>query len=787
MPKLNKIILVLFIFIMCLVKVNASTMIGVVTDTEIGLKLRDSVNGTKVISVLDGTKLTILSTNEGSTTNCNVWYKVSYDSYENLYACGDWIKIEDSNSSTSDSGSVGNDTADSSSTYSNGDESYNSSNYSSPKSSDGTLMCYENYLPLPIKSGASYSTTTLGEANCGDELTIEGIIEISNSPEYWYKVKDKANNVTGYVLGYYVNTTKLSSTATSYYNNNSNGDTIASYQEKLQKAGFPSSYWPYLLELHARYPKWNFKVEKINLNFDEVVSEEALDGRNLLNYSSFGDGFLSNSSYYYDALNDKYIKSYEKGNYYNASKEAIAYYLDPRNYLNYKYIFAFESLEYNSSYSSSIVNSVVNTIATNTSFWKSLYSNNINNATNDIVNASISNNMSPIHIASRIRQEMNNVSLSDPRLGGTFTYNGSSVSGYYNFFNIKSTKGVSNNNTYAARAYESGWNTTYKGINGGASFLYNNYVSVNQDTLYYEKFDVSSTDGNYTHQYMQNLAVAAQESGIKYNGYVNANAVNTYFDSEITFTIPVYNNMPNYAVSSPKLGSQNNYLKDIKINGYSLSSFNYNIADYKIYLSDSATSIDIDATKINSKASVSGTGTIKLTSDEQTQKIIVTAENGKKREYSVTIIRTLSEPITVAEAMNNSGFKYNDSYLFGINIGTKVSTLLTNISNYNSTTNISITSKDGSVNNSTFKTGDIITVTGSDMTKKFTAVIYGDVNGDGSIDKLDYLAILRQYYGYTTYSGASKVASDVNRDGSIDKLDYLAVLRDYYGYSKISQ
>ena len=30
--------------------------------------------------------------------------------------------------------------------------------------------------------------------------------------------------------------------------------------------------------------------------------------------------------------------------------------------------------------------------------------------------------------------------------------------------------------------------------------------------MYYEKFDVSTSDGHYTHQYMQNLAAAIQET-----------------------------------------------------------------------------------------------------------------------------------------------------------------------------------------------------------------------------------------------------------------------------------
>ena len=32
-----------------------------------------------------------------------------------------------------------------------------------------------------------------------------------------------------------------------------------------------------------------------------------------------------------------------------------------------------------------------------------------------------------------------------------------------------------------------------------------------------------------------------------------------------------------------------------------------------------------------------------------------------------------------------------------------------------------------------------------------------------------------------------KVAADANKDGNVDKLDYLAVLRDFYGYAKITQ
>lgn len=43
-----------------------------------------------------------------------------------------------------------------------------------------------------------------------------------------------------------------------------------------------------------------------------------------------------------------------------------------------------------------------------------------------------------------------------------------------------------------------GWNSPYLGIYGGSKFIYNEYCAVNQDTLYYGEFDVSTKDGDYT-------------------------------------------------------------------------------------------------------------------------------------------------------------------------------------------------------------------------------------------------------------------------------------------------
>ena len=152
-------------------------------------------------------------------------------------------------------------------------------------------------------------------------------------------------------------------------------------------------------------------------------------------------------------------------------------------------------------------------------------------------------------------------------------------------------------------------------------------------------------------------------------------------------------------------------------------------------------------------------------------------------KYTINITRS---DIAIGTALNNSGIKYNNSYIYGISLNTGTDSLINNVKKISDTLSISVKDKNGN-NSSIFKTGDKVDIKSSKEEKNYEVLIYGDVNGDGVIDKLDYLAILRHYYGYKKYDGVYKEAADVNKDGVVDKLDYLAVLRDYYGYKKIVQ
>ncbi|MBQ6495390.1 MAG: SH3 domain-containing protein [Bacilli bacterium] len=785
--KKNYKLLILFIALLFIFSLDVQALTGIVNvNDSLTLRDRPTTSGSYITSFYNNTELNILDTNAGTGNGCdNNWYKVNYGNYTG-YSCGTFIKL---NSTTTVNNSE----------YS--DDSYVKEKYDSKPDGDGTILCYEDTGDVTLRSTAGGSSTGK-TVSCGVSVKINDIKEnTGNTCPYYYNVTSGGN--TGWICGYFVNTTKLSKTAQNYYYTKEN---LNNYYSSLKNKGFPDSYLTYLAEIHARHTNWTFEAEKINLNYNDVVNAEGIYGRNLLEGGAFDIGYYSMDSNTYNIETNKFSYYPTEYNWYNASKEAIAYYMDPRNYLNEKYIFAFESLKYNSAHDTSTISQILSA----QSFWPTVYKGYSNNVETDIVDATKKVGISSVHIASRIKQEISGLSTSDPRLGGTFTYNSKNYSGYYNFFNINvyGTNKVLNGMIHAMN---NGWNTPYNGIYGGSLFIYNEYVGINQDTMYYEKFDISTNNGHYDHQYMQNLAAAVQETNSAYKSYVS---LGNYLNKSITFTIPVYNNMSNYAVTAPKLGNPNNYLKELKVNNSLVSGFKYNTYNYNVYLKSDVKSVSINATPIVSTSKVNGTGNITINSNNQTQKITITSQNGKNKTYTINFIReeatiqdnnsnTTSQNNNqatnnetkpeenmkpVADIMNHSGFKYNGDYLFGISVGTNVAKLISNVISYNKYVTITIKSANNNVKTEgIFKTGDTITITGSDGTKTYTAVIYGDINGDGQINKDDCLTILRQINGYTKLNGAYSTSADANKDGKIDKDDCLAILRQINGYTDLNK
>ena len=94
--------------------------------------------------------------------------------------------------------------------------------------------------------------------------------------------------------------------------------------------------------------------------------------------------------------------------------------------------------------------------------------------------------------------------------------------------------------------------------------------------------------------------------------------------------------------------SSNNYLSSLKVSGYKLSpSFNKETTKYTLELDETVEKIKITATAEDTKSTLTGTGSKKVSEGENKLKVVVTAENGSKKTYTITATVKSLNPINV--------------------------------------------------------------------------------------------------------------------------------------------
>ena len=657
---------------------------------------------------------------------------------------------------------------------------------------EGYISCNDAPDGLNLRDKVNGNQT--GFLSCGNTLEVldENAGTTSNVCDKWYKIK--SNNKEYYACGDYI-TIKKELT----------DEEIKDYRTYLKNKGFPESYLDSLVSLHEKHPNWNFEVFNAKISFNDMASiEYKIEGRSLLWDSNRSyDGYKSTESWAYNYLNDTFRNNYSGGgvNWYAPSYNTVAYYLDPRNFLNEKQIFMFETLGYNSKYHTK---DGVEKMLKNT-FMESGYADSENTKTyaDAFIDAGVKYNVSPYVLVARVVQEVG--SQGSTIVSGTV----SGYEGYYNFYNIKATGDqaqiIINGLKYAK---EMGWDSPYKAIVGGSSFLSDNYINQGQDTLYLQKWDLfGPLFGN--HQYQQNIQAPSTESIGTYNGY-NKSAL---LDNEFLFSIPVFQSIPDSTKLDNK-GNPNNYLKSLKVNDTYLFESATHDTTFDMEFEESVTSLKISATTVNNKAIISGIGSVAINSAKQSVMVSVMAENGAVRDYVINVKRKITpaepdpdkpvnpeptptpspspspepEVITIKEALDKLKIKYDEKYFYGYKVGTKIEKIVSDIKNIDKNITITSYNKEDKVKNTgVIASGDKITIKTSKEEKSYVIVIYGDVNGDGVIDKLDASTILRKYYGYTKLNDNESKFADINKDGNIDKLDALSILRDLYGYSKITQ
>ena len=546
----------------------------------------------------------------------------------------------------------------------------------------------------------------------------------------------------------------------------------------LVSSGFPESYWPALKELHAAHPNWKFKAVHTGIKWKHIIDNQSFaTGKSLIQTTN--DGWKHIDSYNYDT--NTFRNDYPGGgkSWYAASRDIVAYYVDPRNFLSEISVFMFET---------AALDPVNHTLQGVEGILKGTWmENKIVEGTNKTyaeVLMEVANEVgaSPYFLASRIIQELGRNSPSSIISGTVKGYEG-----YYNYYNINATGSsnpeeiIANGLTYAKNR---DWNTRYKAILGGAEWIVNGYINIGQDTLYNQKWDI--VGDLYSHQYMQNIQAPAGEVGKIYSAYSKSNLLG----SEFIFNIPVYLEMPSTASPLPRKENPIAYLSSLSINNNALGTFNYDKDTYNYTVALGTSTIDIKATPKISGASVAGTGIINLDKDVTTIEIVVTALNGNTKTYKIIVTKSGEVNANIDEIMINSGVKYNSSHIWGLELGMSSNALIDKIKNVNSNATISIVNKTGAPKGGNhLSTGDKMLITLNDETKSYEVIIYGDVSGDGEITVLDLLRVQKHILGSAVLDKGDTYykAADVSGDGEITVLDLLRVQKHILGSSRISQ
>jgi len=529
--------------------------------------------------------------------------------------------------------------------------------------------------PLPelesnrgVVQNATYLVVRREAGYAGDILEDEGgsgIFLATNHPLYihsyqviddlfWYEVTFEYRNDTysGYINEWYIlflpRDGDPTPTPTPYI-----PDGLDDYERMLAEKGFPDSYRTYLVDLHITYPNWQFEPFLTGLSWNDVVNNESVPGLNLLPNSK-GIAWKSLEDKAYNYKTDSFIV-YDGSSWVTASRAAIAYYMDPRNFLNYNDIFQFEVLTYHPTYQN--VEGVEN-ILRNTILYDNVYNyvdqdNNKGTITygQTFIKAAEYSNVSPYHLATRVKQE---VVTGVSSISNSVTGNVPGFEGLYNFYNIGAYHStvaggaIANGLKYARNGSTNQelntgslipWNNQYKSIVGGAYIIGRSYINRGQDTIYLQKFNVT-TDSTYAHQYMANVEAPLAE-GRKVNAAYGTGA----YDLPLVFSIPVYLDMPSQLAEIPgQAYNPNNWLKSLQVfdtAGKELElspRFDISLSqDYYLAVPANEEYINVTAASVSTKATVSGEGLFRLENDSNMVEVYVVAENGSIRTYRIII------------------------------------------------------------------------------------------------------------------------------------------------------
>ena len=552
-------------------------------------------------------------------------------------------------------------------------------------------------------------------------------------------------------------------------------DLSSSYTQYIKSGirAFPESYQKKLAYLKYNHPNWQFKAYYTGIDWNELTS------------SSAENQCLKNTAYK-SALVDPLTlcvcgRNGDPG-YYCASAKMVNYYLDPRNFMDESMVFQFLDL----ANSDGVTRAVVASATADTYLYQYV---------DDIMTAASEAGINPLHIVATIFQELGRTGT--PRaISGTVP----GYEGLYNFYNYGATDGNGAVERGLAEAGRQGWTSPrYALIDGAKKVLKNGYISAGQTTKYFYKFDVVGNEiltesmGQrtyalkyfYGHQYMTNLRDPSSQAGSLYDIYADGEILN----EQLTFLIPVYNNMPDATIPVPTSLTANQqslyYINSMKIGGINFRESPNGDTLGSVYKNTVVELLDNQGywSKVRIIRATSYVPGQKRWNSESLEGYVATSYLKSVTEDIPDYRNQVDMGDGGTNPTPNPDVGKADFKVDGENLVMTPATTVKNIKDkYAGAVVKKADGTDISGTQDSIGTGMTITIDG----KTYTVVKYGDVSGDGAITPSDYVKIKNKIMGASSLNGAYERAADVNKDGTISPADYVKVKNHIMKVSSIT-
>ncbi|GKX28605.1 hypothetical protein SH1V18_10850 [Vallitalea longa] len=274
----------------------------------------------------------------------------------------------------------------------------------------------------------------------------------------------------------------------------------------------PKQYEESIGKIMKEHPNWTFEFIEAPVTWDNLINAQDKVDTNLIEITT-----------------PESYREYDPNNadgWSPPKRQVIEYYADPRNFIsNEENLFQFLYLGYEKNANDETTEGV-----------KSILENTVHlKYVDTIMEAAEKSKVSAYYLAAKLRGEAG--------ANGNPLTRGKEIEGtkYYNPYNWnasgKTDKEVLRKGALYAK--KKGWDSMQKGIIGGAIELGEKFISIGQNTVYTQKFDIVG-DSYYTHQYMQNIQVSKLEGSELYKVFKNTEAL----DEDLVFKIPIYSGMP---------------------------------------------------------------------------------------------------------------------------------------------------------------------------------------------------------------------------------------------------